>query len=183
MDTRGVAMSEIDDPNQNINQLIRDLIKKLNSRDELVIPEVRKKLTSIGKPAVPYLISALASSSDHLRWEATIVLGEIGDPIAVEALISALQDENIGVRWMAMDSLIKLDQAVILPLLLALRKDSESIRLREGAHHILHILKDRKHLPPQAIKVFEALESIEPDIAVPWAVEDALEKYQIQIEK
>jgi HEAT repeat protein len=176
-----MKMSEIYGQNQDIDMLIQDLIGKLNNYDGLNHQKTRKKLIQIGKPAVPYLIPALSSPSEHLRWEATLILGEIGDPDAAEALVTELQDESANVRWTAMESLITLDRAAILPLLFALRKDFGSVRLREGAHHVFHILKDRGHLLPPIIKVFKALESIEPDMKVPWAVEHALEELNITI--
>jgi sporulation protein YlmC with PRC-barrel domain len=177
-----MKMNRFDDHKQDVEKSVRNLIGRLKKDNGLENQKVREKLAKIGRPAVPFLISALASSSDHLRWEATLALGEIGDPSAAEALVAALQDESISVRWTAMDSLITLDRAAIIPLLSELRKDSGSIWLREGAHHVLHVLKDRGQLPPSLIRVFEALESVEPEMEVPWSVECALEELHVSVD-
>jgi sporulation protein YlmC with PRC-barrel domain len=175
-------MSEIDDRDQDVDEVIQHLIEKLNNDDGLVNQRIREKLVQVGRPAVPALISALSSPSERIRWEATMVLGQIGDPRAAPALVSLLQDESIDVRWTAMDSLIALNQSAVLPLLFALRKNFESTWLRVGAYHILHVLKERGYLPPAVRRVFKALEGIEPVMEVPWAVEYALEELHIYLD-
>jgi len=56
-----------------------------------------------------------------------------------------------------------------------LTKDFDSVWLRHGAHHILHVLKDRGRLYPKEIKVYEATQGVEPMVQVPWAAAAALE--------
>ncbi len=175
-------MDKAGDFNQSLDKFVHHLMDELNIYDSLKQQIVREELVKLGKPAVPYLILHLSSPSERTRWEAAVALGEIGDPRAAEALVAALQDESIDVRWTAMGSLIALNQATIPPLLLALRKDFGSAWLRQGAHHILHVLVNRADLPAPVIKVFKALESIEPEMEVPWAVEKALEEMHIPIE-
>ncbi len=60
-------------------------------------------------------------------------------------------------------------------LLEALMYDFHSLWLRQSAHHILHVLKDDGKLYEAEEKVFEALEGVEPSVAVPWAAELPLE--------
>jgi sporulation protein YlmC with PRC-barrel domain len=129
-----------------------------------------------------HLIVDLSNPNDQVRWEAARSLRDIRESAAAPALVKLLEDENTGVRWAASDALIALDKAVILPLLLALRKDFGSVWLREGAHHIFHKLKDRGRLSPSLLRVFNALESIEPVMEVPWAVKNALEEMHVTIE-
>jgi len=109
-----------------------------------------------------------------LRWEAVQVLSRIKDPQAATALVTALEDEDINVRWSAMEGLIDLDRAGITPILDALTKHFYSVWLREGAHHVLHQLKNRERLLPAEIRVFEALEGPAAEMDVPWAAEAAL---------
>ncbi len=159
--------------------IVRILVRSLDSHHSLENKKIREQLVSLGSLSVPSLIQALSSPSERLRWEAAKALGEIGDPRAAQALVKLLKDKNVGVRWTAMDSLITLDQAAIQPVLLALEKDFESPWLREGAHHVLHVLKDKGRLPHPVEQVFTALESIEPEVQVPWAVDCALHEMRL----
>ena len=57
-----------------------------------------KKLSSLGKKAVPALLAALQGGLWYTRECAAQALGNIGDPRAIESLICSLRDENVGVR-------------------------------------------------------------------------------------
>lgn len=97
---------------------IEALIKELDSHD----PGNRRvaiiALARIGEPAVESLLIALKNTSVHSlfgsnewyaqAWYAAQALGEICDTRAVEPLISALQDENKGMRKSAADALVKM---------------------------------------------------------------------------
>ncbi len=72
-----------------------------------------------------------------------------------------------------MEALIALDRVGLKPLLQILMKDVDSVWLLEGAHHILHVLKDKGRLSTPMLKVFRALEGVEPGYTVPWAAEAA----------
>jgi HEAT repeat protein len=154
---------------------IPSLIKFLGDIDGFIRMHARKALICIGKPAVPELIKTLADDDPQIRWQVIKVLEGIGDPSAASALVERLMDENPGVRWAASEALIALQKAAVSPLLEALLRDFDSLWLRQGAHHILHVLKARGELNEAEIKVFEALEDVEPTAAVPWAAERALE--------
>jgi HEAT repeat protein len=132
-------------------------------------------LISLGREAVPAFIYAVANVKGHARWEAIEALGSIGDPEAANILVDTLIDEDLGIRWAASNALIKLDRAAVEPLLIALTKHFDSVWLRRGAHHILHALKDRGHLFPAEIKVYEATQGIEPLVETIWAAKAALE--------
>lgn len=154
---------------------INELISELNDSDGLKRKKARQELVYIGKPAVPDLIQVAANHRDHARWEAIKALGKIKDPASADVLIASLMDEDTGIRWAASNALVALDRAAVEPLLLELTRNFDSVQLREVAHHILHILKDRGRLRPAEIKVYEALEGVEPSVEVPWAAEAALE--------
>jgi len=158
------------------DQHINNLIAELGNSSRLQSLKARQRLVEIGEAAVPGLDLVLASGSHHARWEAAKALAEIRSPSSAPALVRALQDEDIGVRWVAMDALIALDQAGLKPLLEALIRDFQSVWLREGAHHIFHTLRRRGHLPKPFINVYEALEGAEPEMKVPWTAERAWEK-------
>ena len=150
------------------------LIATLNSDDGLTRQNTRLALVRIGTAAVPDLIEQLADPHERLRWEAVKTLSQINDPTAATALVTALEDDNAGIRWLASGGLLGLGQRGLIPLLEALKERPDSVRLREGAHHVLHILA-RKGLYLQiVIPVLAALEDIEPAIELPLAAYKAL---------
>jgi HEAT repeat protein len=159
-------------PDSHIAHLIADLENSSTSR----CLKARQSLVEIGEAAVPGLDKVLANGNRQTRWEAAKALAEIRSPASAPALVQALQDEDAGVRWAAMDALIGLDQAGLKPLLEALIRDFQSVWLREGAHHILHTLRRKGHLPKPFVNVYEALEGAEPEVEVPWTAEKAWEK-------
>lgn len=166
-------VEEYSDMYDQIDSLIRDL----HSEDGLERQRARYGLINIGPEAVPSLIGVVDSEGGQARWEAIQTLSRMNAPTAVPVLIEALKDEETGIRWAAMNALITQDRATLKPLFQELVKVSGfgSARFRQGAHHILHVMKDRHRLYPKEIKVFEALEGIEPEAQVPWAAEAALE--------
>lgn len=161
--------------NHYLGEEIEKYIAELGSEDGLKRQSARHILVHHGIYAVAGLSNALSDQNEHVRWEAAKALGEIEDPGAAPALVKALEDDNISVRWAAMESLIKLKRAAIEPLLRTLTRDFNSVWLREGAHHVLHQLKNQGLLDGPEIKVFNALEGAAPVVEVPWAAEAALE--------
>jgi HEAT repeat protein len=161
--------------NKYLGEEIENYIAELGSEDGLKRQSARHILVHYGSDAVPGLANALANDNEHVRWEAAKALGEIEHPDAAPVLVKALEDENISVRWAAMESLIRLKRAAIEPLLKGLTRDFNSVWLREGAHHVLHQLKNQGLLDGPEIKVFNALEGAAPVVEVPWAAEAALE--------
>lgn len=161
----------------NMYTRIDSLIKDLHSEDGLERQRARYGLINIGPEAVPSLIDVVDNEEGQARWEAIETLSRMNAPTAVPVLIEALVDEDTGIRWASMNALIAQDRATLRPLFEALVKASGfgSVRFRQGAHHILHVLKDRHRLLRKEIKVFEALEGIEPEAKAPWAAEAALE--------
>ncbi len=151
------------------------LIRKLGDVDGFIRMHAREILICIGEQVVPELIDRLSDDNSQLRWQAIKVLESIQDANAAPALVERLKDENAGVRWAASDALIALRRKSIQALLEALMCDFDSLWLRQGAHHILHVLKDAGKLNQAEEKVFEALEDVAPTSVVPWAAEKALE--------
>lgn len=160
-----------------LDSQIFSLIDKLHSEDGLERQRARYGLIQIGREAVPALINVVQNEKGQARWEAIEVLSRMNAPSAAPALIDALKDDDISIRWAASNALIAQDRAALEPLFEALVKETGfgSVLFRQVAHHILHVLKDRHQLLPNEIKVFKALESIEPVAEVPWAAQTALE--------
>jgi HEAT repeat protein len=153
---------------------VSSLIADLGSQDGLVRVKARKSLVSIGGPAVKLLVKALASKKAWVRWEAAKTLGQIGDAKATGALIAALEDRMFDVRWLAAEGLNAIGHEALVPLLQALKERPDSLWLREGVHHVLHNMEGG-HLNKIINPVLLALESFEPSVEAPLAVERALE--------
>jgi HEAT repeat protein len=151
-----------------------EILSHLSDWDPRSRHEARKKLISLGEAALPILIDQLSSDDWHVRWEAVKALGEMKNPLAVEPIITLLQDDDTGVRWAAMGSLINLGRASIEPLLLALTEHFQSARLRHGAHYVLRSLHGKRMLTNIEVEVFHALEGPMPGISAAQAANQAL---------
>jgi len=158
-------------PDKNIQQWITDL----GSSSESERKKARSSLITEGANAVPDLIQALSNSNRQSRMEVVKIFSQMRDPSAAPALVRALEDEDHDIRWTAMKGLIAFERAGLEPLLEALMKDFDSVWLREGAHHILNVLKKKKYLRQPCLSVLQALEGVEPGVTVPWAAEAAWE--------
>jgi hypothetical protein len=158
-------------PDKNIQQWITDL----GSSSESERKKARSSLITEGANAVPDLIQALSNSNRQSRMEVVKIFSQMRDPSAAPALVRALEDEDHDIRWTAMKGLIAFERAGLEPLLEALIKDFDSVWLREGAHHILNVLKKKKYLRQPCLSVLQALEGVEPGVTVPWAAEAAWE--------
>jgi HEAT repeat protein len=166
----------------NTELQIPDLIAELGNKDFLKRQHARLLLVHYEPESIPALLEALKSPDVQVRWEVVRTLGDIHDPETAPALTEMLMDEDTGVRWAAMESLINMGREALRPILEEFVKDFESPWLREGVHHILHVLKDRHELNQQEIVLFEKLdEQCIPGFesgwtsAQAWAAEKALE--------
>ncbi len=88
-----------------------------------------------------------------------------------------LEDRKVGVRWLAAEALVAIGRPALRPLLEALLQRSASLELREGAHHVLHDLLPRKHFG-FVVPVLEALECPAPELRVPLAAQEVLERLE-----
>jgi len=154
----------------SISELINDLA------DERFLTRQRARLLLIHRApeSTPALLDALNSKNSNTRWEAVQALGDIRDPETAPALTEMLMDDDTGIRWAAMESLIRLGRDALRPLLEKFIKDFGSIWMREGTHHILHVLKDRSALNQYELKLFEALDKQSiPGFETSWTSEQA----------
>ena len=162
-----------------IDEVTAELIGDLNGLAHRSARHARRLLVKLGEASVPPLVDALRDHDPRVRWEAAKALAEIASPAnahskaAAKALVDALEDEEPGVRWLAAEALVFLGRASLDPLLHALLRDSGSVWLREGAHHVLRVI-GRGEVAPAIEPVLRALEGVVPAIAVLPAVRDAL---------
>ena len=120
------------------------LMDTLENKDGAIRQKARKSLVALGKPAVPTLSRSLQDSKlDHVRWEAVKTLGAIDDSRAISSLVKALEDSDPDVAWSAAEALQRFRSAAWQPLLRALiNRGTDSVLLRQGAHHVLRNQKE-----------------------------------------
>ena len=153
---------------------IPDLVAKLGDSDSHKRQHARLFLIHHESESIPALLDSLKNIKAQIRWEAVSALGEIRNPETAPALTEMLMDEDTGVRWAAMESLINLGRKSLRPILEKFIKDFESPWLREGVHHILHVLKDRHELNDLEVALFEKLdEQYIPGFESGWTSEQA----------
>jgi HEAT repeat protein len=113
---------------------VAPLIDRLGNRDPRIRHEAIDGLLEIGSPAVPALITALASNEVTLRLNAASVLGDLGaeSAPAVSALTRAIQDPDDRVRLYATWALGNIGpsaKSAVPALILALQDRSQYVRI------------------------------------------------------
>jgi HEAT repeat protein len=160
--------------NPELEQQIPELVADLRDVDALKRQRARLLLVDRAQDSIPALLEALKSQNVHVRWEAVQALGEIQAPETANALCDMLVDIDIGVRWAAMESLIRLGRHSLRPVMESFIKNFDSPWLREGVHHILHVLKDRNELNDREITLFQELDKQSiPGFESNWTSEQA----------
>jgi hypothetical protein len=154
---------------------IPEWIENLGSKNKATRLRARTYLIKAGNDSVPPLIELLKNKNTQYRWESARALAMIKSPSAATALVETLEDDDHDVRWAAMEALIALGRDGLEALLLGLTKYFDSIWFRQGAHHILRVLKKQNQLTQPSLEIIQALEGVEPEIAVPLAAEAAWE--------
>lgn len=92
--------------------------------------------------ANPQLLTAITrladkSASETKRIDACHQLGQVSGQEAIDALVTALSDSDVGVRWAAADALRHHGPAATEAVLSALVTHTADSRLYESAHHAL----------------------------------------------
>jgi HEAT repeat protein len=113
---------------------VAPLIEKLTDNDFRVRHDAADAIAKIGSPAVPFLITALKSENQQVRWRAASALGEIGAEAsaAVPALIVTLQDEDEYIRRISAYALGKIGpeaSAAVPKLIDALQDEDRNLRI------------------------------------------------------
>ncbi len=155
-------------------ETIDSIIKRLQSDDGIEAVKAGEALVVQGKVAVPLLIEAMKNRHDWTRWEAVKTLADIRDSTATQALIDALEDREFAIRWLAAEGLIHIGSSSIEPLLRALINRPRSSWLKEGAHYVLHDLREPE-LRPLLKTVISAIEDVDSNLKVPVAAKSVLD--------
>jgi len=165
--------------NDEKHDKISPLILKLKSKIGLVRKRARKKLVSIGSPAVSRLAEMIDQPAAKVRWEAVKALGQIADPGTTSLFITALYDKDEEVRWLAVEGLIALGIHSMEPLLQELVKNSGSLLLRKGAHHYFSAIKELNE-SLRFNDLLSALEGQDAELNTPVAVEKLLKVMKLK---
>ena len=92
----------------------------------------------------------------------------------MQVLLEVLGDKVFEIRWLAADGLIMMGKAVLVPVLEALIKHSDSRLLRESVHHILRELTTGD-IKPILDPVIAAIDGTEPLGEAPRAARTAID--------
>jgi HEAT repeat protein len=155
---------------------IDELIRQLSENDGLKRERARDTLVLVGSRGVPTLVPLLPGGPPKLRWEAAKSLSEIHDPATIPDLVSALEDDDSGVRWLAAIALINTGYASVAPVLNALATRPSSKALRQGAHHVFADLADRNKVFAEIIRPVLETGETQPDSVLAPRAYDALNK-------
>lgn len=131
-------------PQQSTDATLQVLMKQLESKDGLLRQKARISLVVLGESAVLPLSDTLQHSRNApARWGAAKALGEIVDERSIPALVSALDDKNADVAWLAGLALKKFKKAAWMHLLQKLIESGvDSVRLRNGTRHVFSTQKE-----------------------------------------
>jgi hypothetical protein len=162
---------------------INTLIASLSHSNVLVRQRARYALVEMGEPAVDTLIEALNIRNTNVHWQVAKALRQIASPKSTEALVKLLQDDEMGIRWIAAEGLITIGEEGLGALLETLIDHSASFTLRESAYHVLYTLAHQPgflNRPTKALiyPVLEALAGNEPAMNVPIAAYKARQQFQ-----
>lgn len=137
---------------------MNELIEKLKSENSEERENARLKLVEMGHKVVDEL-APLCHSDDHkTRWEAAKALVQIHDEKSIPTFIKNLENDDMDVRWLCSEGLIKTGKEGLKQLLLALIEKPDSYTLRKAAHHIL-IDTDVVSIHDESKPLLEALNS------------------------
>jgi HEAT repeat protein len=97
----------------------------------------------------------------------------------IEVLVTALEDDDYGVRWAAGSALAKFGESAMPSLLNALIKADNDSRLREASVHIIHNSTSRK-VREESKELLKALKGPSAAIASMEAAYGLMEKWNIR---
>ena len=90
-------------------EAIPALVNAMEDADVEVALAVCAALKQIGNPGIPYLLKFMrnAQEKEKIRWYAAEALADLG-PESLPHLLKAMDDQDVGVRMMAIDSIPRL---------------------------------------------------------------------------
>lgn len=154
---------------------IRELAGHLSDADYRTRHRSRLELSAVGEPALPALKAILEEAGGQARWEAAKAISGIRSDESAHILARCLLDENHGIRAVAADGLIAMEERAVVPVLEMLKSHGESAVVRAGAHHVFTKLSHHGFFPRALGHVIHALDNgLLPEI-MPLEASTALE--------
>lgn len=100
------AVHELSDLGPRAAEAVPDLVQKLEDENEEIALGAYSAVRKIGMAGVPYLLRFMRDTQEKekFRWYAAEALADLG-PAALPHLLKAMDDEDLAVRMMAVDSL------------------------------------------------------------------------------
>ena len=117
-------LGEIGDPSA-----VEPLARALKDANDDLRCQASGAIAKFGPGAVEPLAAMLVDPDPNTRILAAGVLGDTGDPAAVDPLIGALRDENDDVRGAAGGALFRIGDAAVEPLIAATKDADRNVRL------------------------------------------------------
>ena len=164
------------------HELIQQMVEGLGDTRGMVRLGFAQALGEVGKPAVPFLLEALAHHSNVVvRRAAAKTLTLIGDPSTVPNLIYALlNDEDTVVKGSSIGALARTGEAAVLPLLEILESAESPETTKGHAAWALAFIgtEGKKHL-------YQAINSESPEVrsAIVGAIAKIAEQEEEEAEK
>lgn len=159
---------------------IPPLIDCLRERDRDIQDAAAVALLKIGRPALPALRELLADRRKAVRAAAAKIIGRIGDPREIEALVALLKDENYQVRKVVVQELDRLgwrpDDSQYGSTYWVIKKDWKSDE--DAEHALLRALDD--DLVEVRLAAVRQLGKIKSKTAI-GALADALKDQSFQV--
>lgn len=139
-----IALGTIGDP-----AAVDPLVQLLGDHDRFVRSRAAYALGQVGSPAIGALTRALSEGDGNTRWGAVIALGQIGEPGGMVPVFAALDDKYEDTRSEALSSLMRMEETITIPLLIAFesrgvadcRKIAEILK-KEGYSGLLILIRD-----------------------------------------
>ncbi len=133
--------------------------------------EARTQLLAIGSPAVPAILEAVRIEKGAARLEMAKLLRQMAGPATAGALVELLSDEDFDVRFEAIEALSSIGYDGLAPLVAAIMLNPGSLKLRGGAHHVLHHVASLGYY--ELLKpLMMALEGPIPNVEIPAAARE-----------
>ena len=125
---------------QNFNAL-SNIINDLFSKNYLLRRKAREDLLELGEPGINHLTELAKNEDESKRWEAIKLIQQIGNDETINVLLTALEDDEFSIRWLASEGVINMGKHGIIPLLETIIQKPSSTYLKRSAHHILKELR------------------------------------------
>lgn len=116
---------------------------------------------------------------EERRVAAAHYLGEHGTEESAAVLVSALDDDDPGVRWAASEALAKMGDAAMPALLRAMVQPHCSLRLIDGAKHVFHT-SSSDNVRAETTQLLQTMHGSSRSVAVMSAASALMTKLHIQ---